>query len=192
MKNQTSLHPKVVIAITGAQGVGKSTLIDALQNEISRFGPCTSHKNLGASAALNGVPVGENANWLTILEFARLHIKREREIAEGIHILDRCFVDLLAYARQRCGTQAILLNMIEELTRSSLANYHLVVRIPIIPCLSQSRSANESTEFRFQIETSICKVLNDLTVDRVDLITTTPMKRVGEIIAALQKRALLG
>jgi predicted ATPase len=189
----TESHPRLAIAITGAQGVGKTTLAAALKMEFDRLGikPCLAHHNLGATAATKGVPLGGNANSNSILEFSRLHIKRERQMAGGIHLLDRCFVDVLAYGRQICADQPLLLDLVEELARASLARIDLVVRIPIIPSLSESKSKNESSEFRFKIENAIATILDAMPVRRLDVVSTTPEDRVNEVLNALSRHSLL-
>ena len=189
----TESHPRLVIAITGAQGVGKTTLAAALKTELDSHGikPCWAHHNLGVTAASKGVPLGDNANSNSILEFSRLHIKRERQITGGVHILDRCFIDVLAYGRQMCVDQHILLGLVEELARASLARIDLVVRVPIIPCLAESKSKNESSEFRFKIENSITTILDVMPARRLDVVSTTPEDRVNEVLNALNRHALL-
>ena len=186
-------HPRLVIAITGAQVVGKTTLAAALKTELDRLGikPCMAHHNLGVTAASKGVPLGGNANSNSILEFSRLHLKRERQMAGGIHLLDRCFIDVLAYGRQMCADQHMLLDLVEELARASLAHIDLVVRIPIIPCLAESKSKNESSEFRFKIENSIATILDVMPAIRLDVLSTTPEDRVNEVLNAVNRHALL-
>jgi predicted ATPase len=186
-------HPRLVIAITGAQGVGKTTLAAALKTKLDRLGinPCWAHHNLGVTAASKGVPLGGNANFNSILEFSRLHIKRERQMAGGVHLLDRCFIDVLAYGRQMCADQDILLDLVEELACASLSHIDLVVRIPIIPCLAESKSKNESSEFRFKIENSIATILDVMPARRLDVVSTTPEDRVNEVLNAVNRHALL-
>lgn len=189
----TPISSRLVIAITGAQGVGKSTLASGLEREFSRLtiGPCTAHQNLGQTASSKGVPLRQHANHLTIMEFARLHSRRERQLFSGIHLLDRCFVDVLAYARTVCAEQTILIQLIEELTRASLAGVSLVVRVPMIPCLAESRSANESTQFRTQIDQVIQRILPDMQVNYLEVGSTTPEERVYEVICFLRGKKLL-
>lgn len=190
----TESHPRLVIAITGAQGVGKTTLAAALKMEFDRLGikPCLAHHNLGATAATKGVPLGGNANSNSILEFSRLHIKRERQMAGGIHLLDRCFIDVFAYGRQMCADQPLLLDLVEELARASLAHIDLVVRIPIIPCLAESKSNNETSEFRYKIENAIATILDAMPARRLDMVSDTPEDRVNEVLHVLNKNDLLG
>jgi len=94
-------------------------------------------------------------------------------MAGGVHLLDRCFIDVLAYGRQMCADQDILLDLVEELACASLSHIDLVVRIPIIPCLAESKSKNESSEFRFKIENSIATILDVMPARRLDVVSTT-------------------
>ena len=112
-------------------------------------------------------------------------------MAEGVHLLDRCFIDVLAYGQQICADQRILLDLVEELARASMAHIDLLVRIPIIPCLAESKSKNESTEFRYKIENSITQILDIIPARRLDVVSTTPEERVREVLNTLNRHVLL-
>jgi predicted ATPase len=178
---------RLIIALTGAQGVGKSTLVSALEKRLGQSSrvPCTVHKGLGQEVAATGVPIGEHANANTILAFARLHVRRERRIVGGIHILDRCLVDLLAYVRCVCNDQTVLIGLIEELTHFSLSRVDLVVHVPLISSLSESTSPHESTQFRRQIDKLIGDTLRGLSVKHV-VVDGETEQRVNEVLAVLR------
>jgi hypothetical protein len=170
--------------------VGKSTLVAALGREFSRLGlrPCTVHEKLGQTIQAKGLPLGQHADASTVMEFARAHVRRERHLGGGIHVLDRCFVDLLAYAITVCGDQTILIELVRELALASMFRVDLVVRVPMISALAENRSPNESSEFRRRIDGVITRILPSLTANFIEVNGTTTDERAQQIISTLGGR----
>lgn len=84
------------IAISGAQGVGKSTLIEVLKKE--QFFKDFNFTNSTTRIAKNkGLQINESGNDETQKEIARLHINNLK--IEGDCIYDRCLLDCLVYTR---------------------------------------------------------------------------------------------
>lgn len=164
----------VTVAITGAQGVGKSTLVNSLAGKMRARGcACNVHDRIGTIAMTEGVPLGEATDVSTICQFASLHVGRESAIHSGVHILDRCFVDLLAYARVRCSDDMHLVALIEALARQSIQRLDHVVYVPMIESLSLRSSAYESAAFRHMIDQAIGAVLKELGVQAIEVKGTT-------------------
>ena len=130
--------------------------------------------------------MGQRADASTVMEFARLHVRREWHLGEGIHLLDRCFVDLLAYALTVCGDETILVELVRELTQASLSRVDLVVRVPMIPALAENQSPYEPSEFRLQIDDVITRILPSLAVDFLEVDQATTDERAQQIISALR------
>ncbi len=184
---------RLVIAFTGAQGVGKSTLVSAVESEIVHLelGPCSVHKGLGQEAVRSGVPLGEKADRCTILEFARLHVRRERELGEGIHLLDRCFVDLLAYTRILCSEDVFLTRLVEELTQASLARIGVIVHVPFGRSVVDTRPCREPGGFRASIDLGIAQILRELKV-RPLVVGDGPVgSRAGQVLEFLRRNGMI-
>ena len=185
MTKGPQMLPRCVIAFTGAQGTGKSTLVKAIAGEVAArgLGQCTVYRGIGQEAADQGIPLGGKADSTTIMEFARLHVRRERGISgHGIHLLDRCFVDLLAYARAKCHEQPSLVRLVEELARSSLQGIDLVVRVPMIDSLRMNYSSHETSDFRSVIDESIDRIMSELQVGYLT-VSGMPSERAGQVVS---------
>lgn len=182
---------RCVIAFTGAQGVGKTTLVRAIgaHSSIELFGPCSVHCGIGQHVAQQGVPLGELAHDATIMEFARCHIKRERMLSGGFHLLDRCFVDLLAYTRVKCSAQPSLVRLIEELAQASLANIQLVVRIPMIESLRFASASHESQQLREVIDKTIGEIICEFQLNSL-IVAGSPQERADQVVVRIHE--LLG
>jgi nicotinamide riboside kinase len=182
---------QTVIAITGAQGVGKSTLVADLFELLSSSSPASAkaHFGIGSLAARSGVPLGQKCSSDTILEFARLHVQRELELPSGMHILDRCFIDLMAYCRLSCNHNYYLSRLIEQLTIASMQSINVVVFVPIVEIIRDRATSNESAEFRSQIDAEIRSILKSLNVRHIEVMGSTS-ERVEKVCAALALEGL--
>jgi len=86
------------IAITGAQGSGKSTVAGELAQQLNARGiAIEAVHGIGAYVGALKFPLGESATRDTISAFLLEHVRRERH-APAIAVFDRCLIDLVAYA----------------------------------------------------------------------------------------------
>src|SRR6266436_2795354 len=127
----------IVIAFTGGQGSGKTTLARAVSDHLAPR--ATLLEGISRTVASRGLPLGEAASLETILDFAREHLLRERLAPQtGVVVLDRCLLDLSAYATV-LGFPPVIVGLLDELTLVSLRQMRAVFYVPI---------AGENTETR--------------------------------------------
>ena len=143
------------VAFTGAQGVGKTTLVATVREKLETRSSVAVLDRLGASVAEFGVPVGEGATTETLMAFAELHLRRERLAQSAEFVLqDRCFLDLLAYAWvTRCDT--VLYGLLSECAAWSLRRIVHVYYVPIDAFSGGSLVSRESDQFRIQVADAI-------------------------------------
>ena len=105
-----------------------------------------------------GLPLGEAASLETILAFAREHLLRERTAPQtGILILDRCLLDLSAYAAVLGFSQTVL-GLLDELMLVSLRQMSAVFYVPIAGENMETRTIHEDTPFRHRVAVEILQI----------------------------------
>lgn len=89
------------IALTGAQGTGKSTLARALVEGLAAAGVADVHGYLGLGTTVSeaGHRVGGQADAEAVRHFFQAHLTREAEAQGSVQVFDRCLLDALAYAQ---------------------------------------------------------------------------------------------
>ncbi|MCO7727050.1 ATP-binding protein [Brucella intermedia] len=92
---------QLFVAVTGAQGVGKSTFCERLRLEVENLigEPVALLAGLGEQVRSQGIVVGSEATEAGVAAIYAAHMLRERNAPPGIVILDRCAVDAAAYVR---------------------------------------------------------------------------------------------
>lgn len=145
------------VGVTGAQGVGKSTLARQLFERCEAIypGTCDHLPSLGAEVAQRGFPLGSSVTAESLAAFAAAHVRRERGSYKPITILDRNLLDLTAYARVSMAASEALLELLYELCCSYSTRYQLIVFVPMIPELAENPARHESAEFRQKIDREI-------------------------------------
>lgn len=157
-----------LFAVTGAQGTGKSTLARdltvACQEQLGQ--ETILLEGIGSAVQREGLPLGGQANVDTLFAFVTHHFRRERLCGNQaeVVVLDRCMLDLYAYARLVRSVDHFLLEMLAELTRVSLSRLDATFFTPMIPELKIARSPNESAEFRSAIDYEILSAASELQV----------------------------
>src|ERR1019366_1837045 len=119
-------------AITGAQGVGKTTLARAIFEtcRARTSVTCELLKGIGQRAKDSGHPLGSDATTATIYAFAAEHLRRERKCTAELIIQDRCLLDLLAYVRVLDVLDQAALEMLQEVALTSLASIDVIFYVP--------------------------------------------------------------
>lgn len=153
-----------VVAVTGAQGVGKSTFCRRLRCELSRrgFADIRLIGGLGDRLRTLGVPLGTASTEETIPAVFAAHLEREREITGGQFVLDRCLVDALAYARVLKLNNATFMRLYEGVTALSIRTLNFVVYLELSPSFEPSSSPHETPDLRRRIAEEIPKILEEL------------------------------
>ena len=158
------------VAVTGAQGVGKSTFCNALRDALAEQGHrVTLLAGLGAALTAQGFIMGKKADERAVAAVVREHLRREREAPEGIVILDRCLIDMLAYVRTLGVTPPPLSDVYEELVKAVAPRVKLVVLLEKSEAFEVSNAQHEDVVFRDQIDREIQAVLSGLPLQVLSL-----------------------
>lgn len=158
------------VAVTGAQGVGKSTFCNALRDALAAQGHrVTLLAGLGAALSAQGFVMGKMADERAVAAVAREHLRREREAPEGIVILDRCLIDMLAYVRTLGVTPPPLSDVYEELVKAVTPRLKLLVFLEKSEAFEVSSAQHEDVVFRDRIDREIQAVLSELPLQILSL-----------------------
>lgn len=161
----------ILVAVTGAQGVGKSTFC----REIVRLLHLTGHgdarlfEGLGDRVRAMGIPLGSTSTSDTIFAIWASHLEREAAIVEGLAILDRCVIDALAYTRVLGLNTDLELRTLEQVARLDVQRLGLVIHLKFSPFFADKGADHETPEHRRQVAEDIEVVLSNLGVPRLDL-----------------------
>ena len=140
------------IAVTGAQGSGKSTIVRALVERLEgRMTPLVSVQGIGAYVGSLKFPLGESATRDTISAFLLEHVRRERH-APPDAVFDRCLIDLVAYAMLQLKEGDPIRELAVELAQMSMQRFSRVFLTAIPSGRVTVASAHESAAFRAQFE----------------------------------------
>jgi len=143
------------IAITGAQGSGKSTVARGVAQQLNARGIATvALQGIGAYVSALNFPLGESATSDTIAAFLLEHIKRERH-APPMAVFDRCLVDLVAYAIIQLEPKDPIRHLTIELAQLSIKRFARVFMTPIPPARIDLASPHESGVFRARFESTL-------------------------------------
>jgi predicted ATPase len=145
------------IAITGAQGTGKSTLARAIADRLAvrTIRAVSLYQRVGADAAHDGQPTGSRADADAVMAFARLHEAREATATGDLQVFDRCLLDTLAYAHV---LQCLPPHQLEALHRATLASCARMTRLVWLRVTTDYpvlNATDETPEFRRAIDAAI-------------------------------------
>lgn len=165
----------IFIAVTGAQGVGKSTFCTRLKALLDKQGlQPTLLAGLGAALTAQGYVMGNKADERAVAAVVQEHLRREREAPNGIVLLDRCLVDMLAYKRTLDVTPSPLSEVYEEIVRAVAPRLKLVVFLEMGDCFKISDASHEDARFRERIDTEIQAVIGELGLPTLSLDASMP------------------
>ncbi len=180
---------RTFIAVTGAQGVGKSTFCLHLKGRLEGRGLRVSLlAGLGATLKAQGFVMGDKADDRAVAAVVREHLVREREAPEGVVVLDRCLVDMLAYVRTLGITPRPLSDVYEEVVKAMAPRLQLVVFLEMSDAFKISRATHEDALFRERIDREIKAVLTELAlpVQALDAAGAEALERAVMAIVSLQ------
>jgi predicted ATPase len=181
-----------IVAFTGGQGSGKTTLARATADHVTAGGPrVVLLEGISNRVVARGLPLGEGATDETIIAFAHEHLLRERMAPPADFILlDRCLLDLVAYAYIR-GCSSLLIGLLEEITVSSCRAMAAVFYVPTSRESAGMASPNESATFRSRVASEIPNVARRLTV-RLLKVPVNFAERLPFVLAHLRRPPSLG
>jgi len=145
------------IAMTGAQGTGKSTLARAVGTALRDAGVADVQESagLGAYLAQAGHRIGARAGAETVRQFARAHIAREASTVGAVRVFDRCLLDTLAYARVLGCLPHAEFNALTRATVASSTRFAELVWLRVTHDYLELSERDESPAFRRAIDAAI-------------------------------------
>jgi predicted ATPase len=181
-------HPSVV-AVTGAQGVGKSTFCQKLHSMLcDRHGTGSTLliDGLGNKIKAAGFAVGKSADTQSIAAIFSEHLRREQAIVSSIAILDRCAIDALAYVRVLRVNTAIEAAMYAEITRMMARGWSTVVHLRLSDTFLNTSALHEDADIRRRISHTVPEIINELglTAHSIDAAASDSLDRIIEAVSA--------
>lgn len=163
----------LVVAITGAQGVGKSKFCEKLAGRLAEFqvtANCIS--GLGDSIRAMGIKVGSASTTDTIAAIYTAHLERERAATLGVSILDRCTVDALAYVRALGLNTEIENKLYKEISLYSSGRLALVVHLELRGLFLSTGKDHETPELRAEVARLLPGIIKELGVPSLSVLAT--------------------
>ncbi|MCA0338868.1 MAG: AAA family ATPase [Proteobacteria bacterium] len=151
------------VAVTGAQGVGKSTFCEKLRSltaeSISE--PVVLLAGLGEQIRSQGLIVGTNANDEAVAAIYAAHLFRERTAPKGIVILDRCAVDASAYVRALTSLPEAHRKMYNEISWLMSRRLSYVVHLKMTGIFEPIKVHHETEDFRKAVAREIPLIIEE-------------------------------
>lgn len=183
---------QIFVAVTGAQGVGKSTFCERLRSLIAdSFGePVVLLAGLGEQIRKQGLTVGANANDEAVAAIYAAHMSRERTAPNGIVILDRCAVDASAYIRALTHLPEAHRMMYHETSFLMSRRLSYVVHLAMTGIFEAIRVNHETEDFRKEVAREIPLIIQeyDLLGDELYAADEQSVQIAGEKIVELWQR----
>ncbi len=179
----------VFVAVTGAQGVGKSTFCRRLVDELrdKHLINLSLQSGLGDSVRAKGVPVGASSTSETIFAIFHEHLRRERMADALLVVLDRCIVDALAYTRVLNLTTAEQLLALEEIACLAATRLDLVIELQISAAFANTTATHETPEMRAEVALKIPAIIAELGLRSIVLDASQPTA-IEAAVAEITKR----
>jgi nucleoside-triphosphatase THEP1 len=178
----------LVIVVTGAQGVGKSTFCKKLHSAIlnDRGGSVSLVEGLGEKIKAAGFAVGKTADTQGVAAVFAEHLRRERLLDGNVAILDRCAIDALAYVRTLGVNTVTEAGMYAELTRLMSTRWDMVVHLQLSKTFINNSAAHEDAELRQQISIAIPAIIHEFGLQSyaIDAAANDSIDRIVKAVAA--------
>jgi nicotinamide riboside kinase len=179
------------IAMTGAHGTGKSTLAQALGNELGLQLLPTP----GRAMALRGLPINRAASVTSQAVAWLLQLRHEERSLDWVSA--RSLIDVLAYATLAAerGATALENELVEELTsttRTLLAKrYDLLVYLPPLLQLVADDVRDSDPDFQRAVDSEIRGLIDEWDVDHIQLDPRDP-RALESTLVELRRRGVDG
>ena len=175
--NESTYQPASFrIAVTGGQGVGKTTfcewLRDSLGRRLGREIPVMSNLK-GYMRSLN-IDFGSASTSMTIPAVFAAHLERDLDTLSKVAILDRCVIDALAYTRILNISSPPERALFEALSRVAAQRLEYVIHLRLAPFFSETGKEHETTELRRAVAEEIPRVAHDLGIKMLTLDASSP------------------
>lgn len=148
---------QVLVAVTGAQGVGKSTFCEKLAAATAKAvnAPVTLLDGLGDQMRAQGLTVGSSATEEVVAAIFAAHMSRERQSPPGVVILDRCAVDASAYVNALENLSPSHKAMYQEVTLMMSKRLSYVVHLEMTGIFLPIKVNHETEAFRNAVARSL-------------------------------------
>jgi nicotinamide riboside kinase len=164
------------IVITGAQGVGKTTLAEQINKDYPDFTILPEAARLAKEAGYNldHTATVETEHWLIAKQI-------ELESEESKWVADRCSIDLLAYIQHLFAEEAALIEFATLTLVPRFSNYDLVLYLPAGEFAIEDDGVR-TTDIKFQ-EAIDKRIKNILKEHKIEFITVvgTPAERLSKV-----------
>ncbi len=159
------------VAITGAQGVGKSTFCRNLQDRLRRTRQGEVHllDGLGQRIRALGIPVGSASTRDSIAAVWTAHLEREATASDGLVLLDRCVIDALAYTHSLAVNSPVETWLYEAIARINSKQLRIVIHLTLSEYFTEKLAAHETPKLRADVARAIPLILHTLGVRHLHL-----------------------
>lgn len=169
---QRSLDAPIFLGITGAQGVGKSTFCRSLHAALSErinFTSVSVLEGLGDSLKASGIALGSAADDQSVAAVYCAHLYRELNAPPGVHILDRCAIDALAYVRCLNVTSEIMSKLYAHISATMAKRLKFVVHLEMTGRFEGTDATHETPALRQRVAREIPLIIAQLKIDHVQM-----------------------
>ncbi len=169
------------IAITGAQGVGKTTLAQQINRDYPKFKILPEAARLAQKAGykLDHTATVETELWL-------INKQIELESGEDNWVADRCGIDLLAYIQYLFSHEkSLALFAIEKLV-PKFSNYDLVIYLPSGEfAIEEDGVRTTDLKFQKEIDNQILNILEKYKIPFIKIVGS-PKERLEKVSKLLK------
>lgn len=193
LPEQPRMRRRVLIGISGASGVGKSTLARALHGELSARPlsnirlpdqSVTLCESPGRRLVSAGVSADDDTTFEDYALYFRAHLDRLNASNSGVFIFDRTLLDTLAFAEINKNLTGPWLEFAREVARSYSLALDLAVYIPIESHVKAERAVDD--EYLRRFDAGLRNVLNHYFPDFVTASGTVD-NRLEETLKAVKE-----
>jgi hypothetical protein len=166
-------HRRVLVAVTGAQGVGKTQFCERLVDRLSEIEIAVTHlKGLGDAVRDKGIPVGSDATTDSVAAVYTSHLERERTAVGDVILLERCGIDALAYVRSLAVNTPLEIELYEEISRNLGDTLDLAIHLRLEGIFADKGKPHESPELRARVAEMIPSILAEFRISTLSLCAT--------------------